>query len=60
MIRTRLLAATVLAAVVATPLAAQTFDPARLARHVRTLSADDFEGRAPVPCGGAPAGRRSR
>ena len=51
MMHIRLLAATALAAVIATPLAAQTFDPARLARHVRTLSADDFEGRAPATPG---------
>ena len=51
MMHIRLLAATALAAVIATPLAAQTFDPGRLARHVRTLSADDFEGRAPATPG---------
>ena len=51
MIRIRLLTATALAALVAAPLAAQTFDPARLARHVRTLSSDAFEGRAPATPG---------
>ena len=48
MIRIRLFAATALAAVVAAPLCAQTFDTKRLERHVKTLSADDFEGRAPA------------
>ncbi len=38
-------------ALVAVPLAAQTtasFDTARLSRHVQTLSADNFQGRAPA------------
>ena len=39
------------AALLAAPLSAQTFDPARLARHVRTLSSDAFEGRAPATPG---------
>lgn len=41
-------------ALIAAPLAAQTattFDPARLARHVQTLSADSFEGRGPATPG---------
>jgi Zn-dependent M28 family amino/carboxypeptidase len=45
-----LLAASALA-LVAVPLAAQslpTFDPARLARHVRTISADNYQGRGPA------------
>jgi Zn-dependent M28 family amino/carboxypeptidase len=50
MIRIRLLAATALA-LAATPLAAQTFDTARLAKHVRTLSSDAYEGRAPATNG---------
>ncbi|MBA2466019.1 MAG: M28 family peptidase [Sphingomonas sp.] len=48
-----MLAATAIA-VIAAPLAAQslpTFDPARLARHVRTISADTYEGRAPATKG---------
>ncbi|HEY0165185.1 MAG TPA: M28 family peptidase, partial [Sphingomicrobium sp.] len=51
--RIRLLAATA-TAVVAAPLAAQnlpTFDAARMARHVRTISADNYEGRAPATNG---------
>ena len=41
------------AALLTTPLAAQTvqFDPAKISRHVQTLSADDFEGRAPATPG---------
>ncbi len=40
-------------ALVAVPLAAQTvtFDPARLSRHVQTLSSDAYEGRAPATRG---------
>ncbi len=41
-------------ALVAIPLAAQpapSFDPAQLSRHVQTLSADSFEGRAPATRG---------
>jgi hypothetical protein len=51
MIRIRLFAATALVAVAAAPLAAQTFDTNRLKRHVETLSADSFEGRAPATKG---------
>ena len=51
MIRIRLFAATALAAMVAAPLSAQTFDTKRLERHVRTLSADNYEGRAPATRG---------
>ena len=47
-------AASALALAAAAPLAAQpsaTFDPARIDRHVQTLSADAFEGRAPATRG---------
>src|SRR5687768_13856880 len=51
MIRIRLFAATALAATVTAPLSAQTFDTNRLKRHVQTLSADNYEGRAPATRG---------
>lgn len=51
MIRSRLFAATALAAIVAAPLSAQTIDTNRLKRHVQTLSADSYEGRAPATKG---------
>ncbi len=53
MTRTQWIAAGALA-LASVPLAAQTapaFDPARLARHVQTLSADSYEGRAPATRG---------
>jgi Zn-dependent M28 family amino/carboxypeptidase len=49
-----LLAAGAAAALAAVPLAAQTapaFDTGRLSRHVRTISADNYEGRAPATKG---------
>src|SRR5687767_9655174 len=53
MTRIDLLGASLLA-LAAAPLAAQTapqFDPARLSRHIQTISADAFEGRAPATRG---------
>jgi Zn-dependent M28 family amino/carboxypeptidase len=38
-------------ALVATPAAAQQFSPQRLERHVKTISADAYEGRAPATKG---------
>ena len=53
MIRFHLLGASAIA-LAAVPLAAQpaaSFNPSRLAQHVRTISADNYEGRAPATKG---------
>jgi Zn-dependent M28 family amino/carboxypeptidase len=53
-VRQSLRLAALLLSLSAVPLSAQapaTFDPTRLAKHVQTLSADSFEGRAPATAG---------